>query len=148
MPQLIENEIKHSILVRAVPEIVYDAIATAEGLDGWFTTGATVDARPGGQIIFRWKDWGPDRVTAEDGGPILEAIRPKRFVFQWHPDGPSYATRVEMDFEPADGGTIIRLRERGYQDTPGGLRAMLDCATGWGEALALCKYFVEHGVRY
>ena len=133
MTELIDAEIRHSAFVRAMPERVYDGIATAEGLDSWFTEGSKVDARPGGQIRFRWHDWGPDRVTAEDGGPVLEARRPHRFVFQWHPDDPSYATTVEIDFEAAAGGTILRLREHGYQDTPSGLRAMLDCAAGWNQ---------------
>src|SRR5262245_42438291 len=111
MPGLIEENISFATLVRAAPERVYDGIATAAGLDGWVTTGASVDARAGGEIRFRWKDWGPDRVTLEDGGPILEAIRPKRFVFQWSPDSPAYATTVEIDFEPVEQGTIIRLKE-------------------------------------
>jgi len=55
---------------------------------------------------------------------------------------------VGIDFEPTQGGTIIRLRESGFHDTPDGLRAMLDCSAGWGEALTLWKYYVEHGIRY
>jgi uncharacterized protein YndB with AHSA1/START domain len=148
MTRLIKEQISYATLVRASPEKVYDGIATAEGLDGWFTTGATVDARPGGEIRFRWKDWGPDRVTLEDGGPVLEAARPKRFVFQWSPDDPSYSTTVSIDFEPVEAGTVIRLTESGYHDTPGGRRKMLDCAGGWGEALTLWKFYVEHGIRY
>lgn len=149
MTSLIDDEIRCSILVAAPRERVYDAFATAAGLDGWFTTGATIDARPGGEIRFRWRDWGPERYTGEDGGPVLEARRPERFAFKWHPDGPDYATTVEIDFEEdRAGGTVVRLRERGYRDTPSGLRRMLDCASGWGEALALCKFHVEHGLRY
>lgn len=148
MPDLINDEIRCGVLIRAAPERVYDAVATAEGLDGWFTCGATVDARPGGKIRFRWKDFGVDRITGEDGGPVLEARRPNRFVFRWHPDNSSYSTTVEISIEPAEGGSVVRLREHGYQDTPSGLRAMLDCATGWGEALALLKVHAEHGVRY
>jgi len=147
-PGLIDDEIRQSTLVRAGIEEVYDAIATAGGLDGWFTTGAEVDARPAGSIVFRWREFGPDKVTAEDGGPVLEANRPTRFVFQWHPDSQAYATTVEIDFEPTPDGTIIRLRESGFHDTPDGLRAMLDCSAGWGEALTLWKYYVEHGIRY
>lgn len=147
MVKLIDSEISYSVLVRAPPEQVYDAIASAEGLDGWFTSGAEVDARPGGRILFRWKDWGPERITGEDGGPVLEAKRPNRFVFQWQPDS-SYFTTVEISLEPTDKGTIIRLREYGYHNTPSGLKAMLNCASGWGEALALCKFYVEHGLRY
>ncbi len=148
MTKVIAEEIQHSTLVRAPHERVYDGIATAEGMDGWFTSGATVDANADGEIRFRWKDWGPDRVTFEDGGTILEARRPERFVFQWHPDNASYATTVEIDFEETEGGTIIRLKESGYQDTPGGRRKMLECAAGWREALTLWKFYVERGIRY
>jgi len=118
-PGLIDDAIRQSTLVRAGIEEVYDAIATARGLDGWFTSGAEVDARPAGSIVFRW-----------------------------HPDSQAYATTVEIDLETTEGGTIIRLREFGFHDTPNGLRAMLDCSAGWGEALTLWKYHVEHGIRY
>jgi len=148
MNDLLDMQIEHSTFVRAAPEQVYDAFTTAEGLDGWFTQGASVDPQPGGEIRFRWVDWGPDRVTDEDGGLVLEARRPERFVFQWYPDNPAYPTTVEVDFQPAAGGTIIRLRERGYHDTPSGRKSLVNCAAGWGEALTLLKFYVEHGFRY
>jgi uncharacterized protein YndB with AHSA1/START domain len=107
-----------------------------------------VDARAGGKIIFRWKDWGPDKYTTEAVGPVLEAKRGKRFVFQWASDNPSYYTTIEVDFEAVEEGTVVRLREHGYQDTPSGRAAMLECAAGWGEALTLLKYYVEHGLTY
>jgi uncharacterized protein YndB with AHSA1/START domain len=145
---ILDMEILRTILVRVEPEKVYDALTTAAGLDGWFTKGATVDPRPGGEIRFRWVKWGPESITTEDGGPVLEAMRPERFVFQWHPDQPGYATTVEINFDPVEGGTIIRLREHGYQDTPSGRAALVNCATGWGEALTLLKFYVEHGIHY
>jgi uncharacterized protein YndB with AHSA1/START domain len=144
---LLDLEIRYAVLVRAPRARVYDGIATAEGLDGWFTEGAEVDPRPGGRIRFRWREWGPDRVTFEDGGPVLEAVRPERFVFQWSPDDPSYRTTVELTFREDDRGTVVSVRERGFRDTPSGRRALMDCAAGWGEALALWKFWVEHGIR-
>ena len=84
----------------------------------------------------------------EQEGLVLEARRPERFVFQWHPDNTVYATTVEINFESSDDGTVIRLREYGYQDIPSGHKAMLGCAAGWGEALTLLKFYVEHGIRY
>ncbi len=148
MPDLLPLEIRHATLVRAEPERVYDALASAEGLDGWFTTGATVESRPGGEIRFRWREWGPERITDADGGPVLEARRPERFVFQWQPDRSGAPTTVEVDFEPVAEGTVIRLREHGYQDTAPGREKLLECAAGWGEALTLLKFYVEHGIRY
>lgn len=145
---MIDEKVSCAILVRATPERVYDAIATADGLDGWFTTSASVDARPGGEIRFRWKDWGHDHYTGENGGPVLESKRPERFVFQWRVDTDSYDTTVEINFEKVEEGTVVRLFERGYEDSPTGLKDMLARASGWGEALALMKFYVEHGVRY
>ena len=144
---LLDTEISHATLVRAPRERVYDAVATAEGLDGWFTTGAEVDPRPGGAIHWRWRDWGPDRVTAEDAGRVVEATPPERFVFEWHGQGEP-ATTVELTFEEREDGTVVRLRERGYLDTPAGRRGLMNCSTGWGEALTLLKFYVEHGLRY
>jgi len=40
-----EYSISHSTVVRAEPEKVHHNIATAEGLDGWFTKDAIDDAR-------------------------------------------------------------------------------------------------------
>lgn len=146
--ELVEEAIIQSTLVRAEPEEVYDAITTAKALDGWFTEGAEVEPREGGHIKFRWRNWGADKVSSDDGGPVIEADRPRRFVYKWFPAGEEYSTTVEMDFEPVEEGTIIRLREYGYRDDPRSRRAMLACATGWGEALTLLKFYVEHNIRY
>ncbi|HJW91682.1 MAG TPA: dienelactone hydrolase family protein [Anaerolineales bacterium] len=88
MSALFDTDIRHATLVRTSPERVYAAFTTAEGLDSWFTSGASVDPRLGGEIRFHWVAWGPDGVTGKDGGPILEAQSPERFVFQWQPDNP------------------------------------------------------------
>ena len=141
-------EIIHSTFIRTDPLRVYNALTTAEGLDAWFTRGAKVDAHPGGQILFRWENWGPDHVSAEDGGPILEAAPPQRFIFQWHPDSSAYATTVEMNLRPTENGTIVSLREHGFADTSSGLAAMMKCSVGWGEALTLLKFYLEHGLHY
>ena len=132
--------------VRAPQERVYDALTQATELDAWFTTGAEIDARPGGEMRWRWVDWGPDRITAEDFGLVLEARRPERFVFQWQ--AALGGTTVEVDFEEHPDGTVVRLHEHGYPDTAKGWTGFSDCSTGWGEALTLLKFYVEHGLRY
>ncbi len=149
MTQLLDMEIRHEAFVAAPRERIYDALTTADALNAWFTTDAEVDARPGGVMHWRWRDWGPDKVTAEDPGRVVEARRPERFVFEWHGSrDPEYPTTVELDFEEADGGTVVRLRERGYPDTPTGRAAFANCAAGWGEALTHAKVYVEHGLSY
>ncbi len=58
---------------------------------------------------------------------MLEARRPERYVFQWQAE--LGGTTVEVDFEEHSEGTVVRLREHGYPDTPegwAGFRELLD----------------------
>jgi uncharacterized protein YndB with AHSA1/START domain len=143
----VAREVRHSVFVRAPPRAVYDLFATAAGLDSWFTTGAEVDAWSGGRIRYRWRDWGPERVTTEALGVVREADPPRRFVFEWD-SADERTTIVEMDFEAVDAGTVMRLREFGFSDGARGEQALAREATGWGEAMTLAKFRVEHGLRY
>ncbi len=148
MVETLEEKVTFSILIRDKRERVYDALTTADGLDAWFTSGASVDARPGGEIHFRWKDWGIERVTAENSGPVLEAVKPERFVFQWNSDDNSFMTTVEMDFAEFDKGTIVRLVEHGFPGTPQGTKNLSERASGWGHVMTLMKFYLEYGVKY
>ncbi len=118
-------EISYSNLVRANRERVYDAFATAESLDAWFTDGATVDARPGGEIHFIWKDWGPDHLTQEFAGDVVEAVRPERFVYRWYGE-PGKFTTVEIVLQQREDGTVVKLREYGYPATLEGYKGILE----------------------
>ncbi|MGH2492552.1 MAG: SRPBCC domain-containing protein [Candidatus Limnocylindria bacterium] len=141
MTTKLDVEVKHSAFIRAPREKVYDAFATPEGLDGWFTRGARVDARPGGAMLFRWVDWGPEKTINESApGRVIEAKRPERFVFEW--GGPGKETTVEVVLEEREGGTLLKLREYGFQE----IDNAIGNAGGWGEALTLVKFWLEHGI--
>lgn len=144
---LLDVAISQATFIRATPEHVYTLLTTGEGWDAWFTSGAKVEPWPGGEIRFRWRNWGPDHIDADDFGAVVEAQEPRRFAFRWHPDGPDYATTVEIDLEPSGEGTVARLRESGYCNTASGIQSMVGCATGWGEAMTLLKFYVEHGIH-
>ncbi|HEV8654260.1 MAG TPA: SRPBCC domain-containing protein [Candidatus Limnocylindria bacterium] len=134
-------ETKHKMFIRAPREKVYDAFATAEGLDGWFTRGSRVDARPGGAMLFKWVDWGAEQdINVEAPGRVLEAKRPERFVFEW--GGPGSESTVEIVLEERDDGTLVRLREYGFRK----IENVIENAGGWGEALTLVKFWVEHRI--
>jgi uncharacterized protein YndB with AHSA1/START domain len=137
----LELEVKRSVFIRAPRETVYDAFATAEGLDGWFTHGSRVDSHPGGALLLRWVDWGADKsITADVPGKVIEAKRPERFVFEW--GEPGSESTVEIVLEDRDGGTVLRLREYRFRK----IENVIDNAGGWGEALTLAKFWVEHGI--
>ncbi|MEM7049208.1 MAG: SRPBCC domain-containing protein [Acidobacteriota bacterium] len=136
--------VEHSTYIAASPTDVYDALATGQGLDGWFTSGAEVDAREGGKIRLRWRNFGVDGIDAEDGGPVLEAEPGRVFSFQWFPAGEGSASTVRFVLQPFADGTRVDVTESGFDAAAEkSLEAAMMCAVGWGEALTLLKYHLE-----
>ena len=143
--EMIEVPIIQRTFIRADRVSVFRSIATAKGLDEWFTRGSKVDEKAGGEILFVWRDWGADKVNHTAGGPILEYRPPERFVYKWGSDPPS---TVEIDLIEKDGGTLVTAREVGFANDRTGWDRCLDCATGWGEALTFLKFYLEDGALY
>jgi uncharacterized protein YndB with AHSA1/START domain len=148
MDKLRDEKVDFSILVRIPPERVFDAIATADGLNEWFTHSTELEPRLGGKIVFRWKDYGLDHYTGEYPGKVLEWKRPSFYKYQWEADSRGYFTTVEVDFKQVEEGTLLHLVETGYKDTPEGLQDLLNRVQGWASVLTEMKYYLEHGVRY
>lgn len=140
------REVRFATIVRAEPDEVYDAIATARGLDGWFTKGTELEAQPGGRLVFRWQDWGLEKFTGEMVGEVLEARRPARFSFRWPVDSGGYMTTVTIDIEAHEEGCVVSLVEGVYDDDDVGTQDMLNRATGWAQAMTLMRFWVEHGI--
>jgi uncharacterized protein YndB with AHSA1/START domain len=142
MPESVAVQATHKEFIKAPRERVYDAFATTDGLNAWFTEGGSVDARAGGAMTFKFVDWGPDKINIEFAGRVVEARRPERFVYQWGIEKPETTTTVELTFEERDGGTIVEVREHGFAN----IKNALGNSAGWGEALTLMKFWVEHGI--
>jgi uncharacterized protein YndB with AHSA1/START domain len=138
--------ISYSTFIDAPQDRVYTELTTGEGWDHWFTTKARIDARPGGTYSFIWKNFGGDRETLELTGPVLEAEPNKAFSFRW--GSGEGMTTVKFTLEPMGGGTLLRVTESGYSYSERDVTSCLNCACGWGEALTLLKFYLEHGVTY
>lgn len=146
MVSLIDAKIKQRTFIARPPEQVYDTLTSAGKWDEFFTTGMELDPKPGGVCAFAWKDWGPDKYTLKVQGKVIEAQRPSLFVFQWGPE--EKATTIRIELEATEHGTVLTLTEEGYRDTSEGFAMMLECASGWGEAITLLKFYMEHGLVY
>ena len=138
--------IHYATYIAVPPERVYETLTTAAGWDAWFTQGTEIDPRPGGTLRLRWVDFGADRITDQCVSPILEAAPPRRFVFRWTPGDST--TTVAFDLSSQGSGTRVEVTESGHTASPRDLFALVDCAGGWGEALTLLKFYLEHGVTY
>ncbi|MBD3256890.1 hypothetical protein GF377_00560 [candidate division GN15 bacterium] len=145
MPDLFKHPIRQVTFIAAPPEKVFDTIASADGWNSFFTTGMQLEAEPGGSMLWKWVQWGPDFYDTEVPATVVEVDRPERFSFDW---GTKMPTRVTFDLEAKHGGTVVTVTEEGYPDNDEGRDMAMECATGWGEAVTLLKFFVEHGITY
>lgn len=140
------TSIEHTTYVAASPREVFDLVATGEGWSRWFARAATIDPRPGGGYRFEWAGFGPEHVDLVLEGRVTAWEPGEVFAFEW--DSGAERTAVTITVEPRGDGTIVRVEDAGYGSRPESVRALVECAVGWGEALTLLKFFAEHGVTY
>lgn len=146
MAEKLDAKIKQRTFIAASPEKVFDTITSGKEWDAFFTTGMTLDPKPGGVCNFTWKDWGPDSYTMKAPGKVVAVEAPRLFSFQWGSAGKE--TTIRFELEAKHGGTVLTCTEEGYEDTPEGRAMILECASGWGEACTLLKFYLEHSVTY
>lgn len=111
------DRIERTVELAHRPEVVWDALSTAEGLRSWLGDRAAIDLRPGGSAEVVWTDDGtPAGTTAEIRVERVEA--PRVLGFTWRVDGVARddprRTYVEFTLEPTATGTRLHLVESGF----------------------------------
>jgi uncharacterized protein YndB with AHSA1/START domain len=158
--------IQHKTFIAAPAARVYEVLTTAAGWDSWFTCGASLEARDGGELRMRWAGarearhrvtlWGAEHVATEIPCAIVALVPDRLFAFRWQTG--STPTTVTFRLSRRGNGTVVELTDGAYgPDALGvvgptgaitGASPYAMCASGWGEALTLLKMFIEHGISY
>ena len=87
-------EIERDIVFPASPAEVWEALTEPERLEEWFASEVSLDARPGGEGVFRWGD-------GDERRAVVREIEPEeRLVLDWEDEG-----QVVLELEEVDGGT-------------------------------------------
>ena len=101
--------------IRARPQIVFDAVTTAEGIAHWWGPDAgpvlvaVADPRVGGRYRVRFLRM-LDGIEYESSGEFLEIVRPKRVVMSWRwKDGvvDPGESRIEITLKAVPEGTEL-----------------------------------------
>ncbi len=100
-------EVEREIVVPETPDEVWEALTDPERLEEWFASEVELDARPGGEGVFRWGD-GEERIAV-----VRELEEAERLVLDWD-DGGS----VAIELEPAVDGTLVRVVESSPEFAP------------------------------
>lgn len=138
----VPDSIERELILPVSPARVWNALTQPDQLSAWFGTQATIDLRPGGEVVFTW-----DSSTGQVGTirGVVEAVEPPhRFAFRWQlsPDTVQM-TQVEFTLEPHPEGTRLRLVESGFASLPPDLRGGCHASNtdGWQRELGeLAQY--------
>lgn len=135
-------DIIHRVGIRAPIEKVYSAVATTEGVAGWWTRETTGDATPGGTIDVRFLTPAGDEV----GQMTMEvtALEPDTRV-QWRVvAGPEEWIGTDVTFElTREGGyTILLFGHRNWREA---VEFTAHCSMKWATFLLSLRQFVETG---
>lgn len=110
--------IEREIFIATSPETVFGFLVDPLLMAEWFGISHTVEAHPGG--VFRVE---VSRGNVAHG--VFTEVIPRRvaFTWGWESGDPSLtplspgSSLVEIDLEPRNGGTLVRLRHSGLPDS-------------------------------
>ena len=118
------DRIEKEILLHAPRSRVWRAITTPEEFGAWFRVKLEGAFAEGATVRGRITYPGYEHLTME---MVVERIEPERlFAYRWHPGATDpdvdYSsepmTLVEFHLDDADGGTILRIVESGFDRIP------------------------------
>jgi uncharacterized protein YndB with AHSA1/START domain len=134
-------DILHRVGIKASSERVYEALATRDGLAGWWTINTQGDSKVGGVVKFRFSADG-----REIGGfdmKVLE-LRPATRVLWQVIEGPPewIGTKVSFDLKQDGEYCIVLFKHAGWKEP---VEFMHHCSTKWATFLMSLKALVETG---
>src|SRR5437660_707954 len=130
----VPDSIEREVSLPVPPARVWAALTQADQLGAWFGTQASIDLRPGGEVVFTWDGSIGPRGTSRG---VIETVEPtQRFAFRWQArPGEPPMTRVEFTLEPHVEGTRLFVVESGFASLPPELRTHESHVEGWQREL-------------
>jgi uncharacterized protein YndB with AHSA1/START domain len=130
----VPDSIEREVILPVPPARVWTALTRADQLGAWFGTQASIDLRPGGEVVFTWDGSTGPRGTSRG---VIEAVEPThRFAFRWQANpGEPPMTLVEFTLELHPAGTRLQVVESGFASLPPELRTHEGHVEGWQREL-------------
>lgn len=139
-PESFERIIVKTATVAAPPDEVWRAWTTLEGVTSFFAPQARVEARPGGAYEMYFDPSAAPGSRGGEGCVVLSLDPPRLLAFDWNapPNLPAVRkqrTIVNVQLEPAAGGTQVRLTALGWGHGAEWEQAHAYFERAWGKVL-------------
>jgi uncharacterized protein YndB with AHSA1/START domain len=130
------SDILHRVGIKSSPDATYNALATRDGLAGWWTTNTQGESKVGEVLRFRFGAGGFDMKVLE--------LQPGKHVLWQVVDGPRewVGTKVRWDLKQERDYTIVLFKHEGWKEP---VEFMHHCSTKWALFLMSLKSLVETG---
>jgi uncharacterized protein YndB with AHSA1/START domain len=134
-------DILHRVGVKAPLNEVYRALATREGVAGWWTTDTQGDSKVGGMLKTVFTADG--KVLGGFDLKVVELEPGKRVLWQVAA-GPEewVGTKIIFDLKQEDDFSIVLFKHEGWKES---VEFMYHCSTKWAIFLLSLKSLVETG---
>lgn len=131
-------DIRHRVGIAAPAAKVYQAVATKEGVAGWWTRDVRGDASEGGELLIYFGDAEPAAVME------VTSLEPDRHVGWRCVRGPEdwVGTNLSFRLEPAPGETVLLFTHADWRESG---ELLHHCSTKWGYFLLGLKAGLEGG---
>jgi uncharacterized protein YndB with AHSA1/START domain len=131
-------DIRHRVGIAAPQERVYQALATTEGLSGWWMRDVRGDAGVGGKLEFYTR--GPEPVAVME---VTDLVPDQRVGWRCV-GGPEewVGTNLAFELDTTDGQTALRFIHGDWRDP---VDFMHHCSTKWAYFLLGLKAGLEGG---
>jgi uncharacterized protein YndB with AHSA1/START domain len=135
-------DIVHRVGIKASVSEVYAALATIDGLAGWWTRDTSGSSSPQGHITFRFHDPAGREVGAFAMN-VLD-LAPEKLVRWRVKDGPAEWLGTDIEFLLSSDGeyTIVRFGHRRWREE---VEFMAHCSMKWATFLLSLRQLVETG---
>ncbi len=135
-------DIIHRIGIRAPLARVYSALATVEGVAGWWTEETTGESKPGGtvQVLFR----SPDGSEMGKMGFEVQQLKPNQEVHWRFKSGPAEWIGTDVTFSLAQAGEYVMVRF-GHRNWREEVDFTAHCSMKWATFLLSLRDLAETG---
>jgi uncharacterized protein YndB with AHSA1/START domain len=135
-------DIVHRIGIKAPATKVYEALATTQGVAGWWTQDTSGTAGPGGKVNVRFR-----RRDGEEIGRMdfeMTRLEPGREVHWRILDGPAEWVGTDVTYQLSQDGdtTILIFGHRNWKEP---VEFMAHCSMKWAVFLLSLRELVETG---
>lgn len=130
-------DILHRVGILASPDDAYRALATRDGLAGWWTDDVRGDGAIGGAVHFQFGELG------FCGMKVLAADPGQRVLWEVTDGPPEWiGTQLSWELRPQGDYTIVLFRHEGWREP---VEFMHHCSTKWAVFLLSLKALLETG---